>query len=421
LRKIKAKKSKTVNEKTLIATVDIGKTTNMGYWRTPSGAEAKPFEFPNNRQGFNTFWQHIAKAKEFHNLDEMVVGFESTGCYGEPLVHFLRSKKVRLVQVNPMHTKRVKEIQGNSPNKTDQKDPKVMADIIGLNCALTLVIPEGPAAELRRLTQARERWIKQRTALFNNLQHLVFIVFPEFLQVMKDVKTKSARCLLEHWPTPESIVKYGLLSLTRILKKISYGKMGEERALALYNAARTSVGVKDGRDSIVFEIRQILASIKQLQQFIAEAERRMSDHLTQIPYSSYILSLKGIGEITTAGLIGEVGDFTKFNTISEMMKLAGLDLFEISSGKHKGKRRISKRGRSFLRKLLYFAAINTVRKGGIMHGYYQSHLERGMIKMKALIAVARKLLGIIFALVRDHSEYVSDYIKPQNLSLKEAA
>ncbi len=68
-----------------------------------------------------------------------------------------------------------------------------------------------------------------------------------------------------------------------------------------------------------------------------------------------------------------------------------------------------------MRKLLFFAAINTVRKGGVMHEYYQGCLARGMLKMKALIAVSRKLLGVIFALVRDHSEYVEDFVETHNL------
>ncbi len=76
-----------------------------------------------------------------------------------------------------------------------------------------------------------------------------------------------------------------------------------------------------------------------------------------------ILSLKGIGTVTAAGLIGEVGDFSKFATISEVMKLAGLDLYEVSSGKHRGKLRISKRGRPLMRKLLYFAALEHCPEG----------------------------------------------------------
>lgn len=415
----RTKKLKTINEKTLVATADLGKTMNMGYWRCPNGIDAKPFEFRNNYGGFHKFWDHLSKAKKSHHLKEVVVGFESTGSYGEPLLHFLRKKKVTIVQVNPMHTKKVKELEGNSPNKTDKKDPKVIADIIVLGHSLTLVVPEGPAAELRRLTHARERSIQRRTALFNQLQELVFVLFPEFSQVMKNMKTKSAMYLLKHFPIPQAILECGLETLTLILRKVSRGKLGEERAQGLYEACKYSVGIQEGRESILLEIREILVQIETSDQFIAMLEEKMSFYLQQIPASRFILSMKGIGEVTTAGLIGEVGDFNKFRTIAEITKLAGLDLFEISSGAHQGNRRISKRGRSLMRKLLYFAAINTVRKGGVMHAQYHRYLDRGMLKKKALVAIARKLLRIIFSLVRNQHEFLMG--EAASPKLKEAA
>ncbi len=417
--KIETKKFKKVNEKTLIVTVDIGKTTNTGYGRCPNRAEIKPFEFFNNGQGFKKFWDRMVQAKEANHLEEIVVGFESTGSYGEPLQHFLMKRSVALVQVNPMHTKRLKELQGNSPNKTDRKDPKVIADIIELGHALTVVIPEGVAAELRRLTHARERVSRRRTALFNQIQDLVFIIFPEFLQVMKDIKTRSAQYLLRHYPCPEDIVQCGLETLGSILRRISRGKLKKEKVQALYAAALHSVGLQEGRRAILLEMQEILSGIESADKFILKVEREMASLLPEIPYSHSILSLKGIGEVTAAGLIGEVGDFGKFHTLSEIMKLAGLNLFEISSGKHKGNRHISKRGRSLLRKILFFAALNTVRKGGVMYATYQRHLGKGMPRMKALVAVERKLLGILFALARDHSEFIVDY--SNLISLKKAA
>jgi transposase len=339
----------------------------------------------------------------------------------EPLAHFLRSKKgVRLVQVNPMHTKRLKELTGNSPLKTDRKDPKVIADIIELGHALTVVIPEGAAAELRRLTQARERTTESRTRLFNQLQCLLVISFPEFLQVMTDVKTASAQHLLRHYPTAQDIVALGESSLAALLRKVSRGKLREDRARALFEAASGSVGVQDGRSSMLLEMRLMLDTIATYDRFIGGLEIEMIRHLEQIPYSRIILSLKGIGPVTAAGLIGEVGDFTRFGTIGELTKLAGLDLYEVSSGKHRGKLRISKRGRPLIRKLLYLAALSTVRKGGVMHVWYQRAMGRGMKKTKALVAVSRKLLGIIFALVRDHSVYVENYTK-QKPVFQEAA
>lgn len=407
----KTKKDKRINEKTLIVTVDIGKGKNTGYCRCPDGTEVKPFEFSNDGRGFNAFWDIVLKTREKNNLQEVIVGFESTGAYAEPLMQYLKKRAVVLAQVNPMHTKRLKELQGNSPNKTDKKDPRVIADIIELGHALSVVIPEEAAAELRRLTGARERSIARRTALINQLQELVFIIFPEFWQVIKDVKGKTAQYLLKECPRPEDILQYGLEALRSCMRRVSRGRFTAAHAEALYKAAGCSVGIKSGQVSIVLEIKELVSLIEAACRFIGELEEKMSKALKEIPYSRSILSIKGIGEVTAAGLIGEVGDFRKFKTISEILKLSGLDLYEISSGKHKGTRRISKRGRALLRKLLFFAAINVVRKGGIMYEKYQEYLNGGMLKMKALIAIARKLLCIMFALVRDDSEYVVGYSK----------
>jgi len=415
--KIKTGKFRVVNEKTLLVTVDIGKPMLTAYCRCLQRRTWKPFEVSNNLKGFEKLWEHICWIKTANHLEEVVVGFESTGVYGEPLAHYFRQKPVKLVQVNPMHTKRVKELEGNSPRKTDRKDPKVIADIIELGHALSVVVPEGAAAELRRLTSARERRIERRTALYNQLQDLVFLIFPEFLEVMKDVKTRSAQFLLGHYPTPEAIVGLGLEGLVQVLRRVSRGKLGRERAEALYEAAQRSGGICEGRRGILLEMGEMLSEIETLMRFMEKLEEEIRSYLKQIPYRDMLLSMKGIGDITVAGLIGEVGDFRQYRILPEIMKMAGLDLFEISSGKHKGTRRISKRGRPLLRKFLYFAAINTVRKGGVMHATYQRYLERGMPKMKALVAIARKLLRILFALVRDHSLYSENYMKMECLKL----
>ena len=79
MNKIEAKKLRKVNGKTLIVAVDIGKATNTGYGRCPNRTEIRPFEFSNNRQGFEQFWQRIVEAREAQHLEEIVVGFESTG------------------------------------------------------------------------------------------------------------------------------------------------------------------------------------------------------------------------------------------------------------------------------------------------------------------------------------------------------
>lgn len=287
----KTQKVKSINGRTMIAAVDIGKSFHFGYFRAPNGEERKPFVFTNSLNSFKEFWRSAQEFSRKHGLDEIVVGFEPSGPYAEPLFHYLRKKPVKLVQVNPFHTKRIKELTGNSPNKTDKKDPHVIADVISLGHALTLVIPEGTAADLRRLTQARERAIKRRTAALNQIQDLIFVIFPEFLEIIKNVSTKTGLYLIKNYIAPEKILALGLQPLIALIKKISRGKLGQQKAEDLFCAAQSSIGLQEGKKSLLLEVDHLSSQIAADSDFIASLEIRMEEHLEEISYSHCILSI----------------------------------------------------------------------------------------------------------------------------------
>jgi transposase len=421
MRAIWGKKIKMVKEGTLIATVDIGMTTNTGYCTTIDGRDIKPFKFENTREGFEKFLYMIIAGKNKFGCTEIMVGYESTGPYAEPLAQYLMDKPVKVVQVNPLHTKRLKEVNDNSPGKTDDKDPRVIGDVLRLGHALSVVVPEGDAAYLRRLNNARERHVGERTALLNQIQQLVFLIFPEFKKVFNDVTIKTPRHILKKYTTPETIGDLNKDALGEEIRKRSWGKFGMREAEALINLARDTVGIKEGVAGIALDIQHILVQLEALNAFIEEIETEMKKALDRIPYSARILSIKGLGVVTVAGLIGEVGDFSKFRTQAEIMKLAGLDLFEISSGKRKGQKRISKRGRHLLRKILYNAAVGTMRKNGIMCDYYARLIARGTVRTSALIVVAKKLLRIIHAMLRDGRDYIHNYESSKRVVIRKAA
>ena len=121
----KTQKVKKVNPRTMIVAVDIGKGFHVGYFRAPNGEVQKPFLFSNSAKSFNEFWGRMREFSGRHALEQVLAGFESSGPYAELLFHYLRKKPVKLVQVNPFHTKCVKGLTGNSPNKTDHKDPRM--------------------------------------------------------------------------------------------------------------------------------------------------------------------------------------------------------------------------------------------------------------------------------------------------------
>ena len=123
MRGLRAKRVRTVKQDTLIATVDIGATTKRGYCTTVDGRDIKVFKFGNTREGFDKFWHMVVASKSRFHCDEIIVGYESTGPYAEPFVHYLTDKPVRIVQVNPLHTKRMKEVNDNSPLQNRRQGP----------------------------------------------------------------------------------------------------------------------------------------------------------------------------------------------------------------------------------------------------------------------------------------------------------
>jgi transposase len=243
MRGIRGKRVRAVKEDTLIVTVDIGMASNTGYCTTMDGRDIKPFKFDNTREGLDTLWSMVVVSRNRCNCTEVMVGYESTGPYAEPLAHYLMDKPVTIVQVNPLHTKRLKEVNDNSPLKTDDKDPRVIADVLRLGHALSVVVPEGDAAYLRRLNNARERHVGERTALLNQLQHLVFVIFPEYRTVFNDVTIKTARHILKNYTTPERRGTLHKDELGEEIRKRSMGKFGMQRAELLISLARDTVGI----------------------------------------------------------------------------------------------------------------------------------------------------------------------------------
>ncbi len=406
---MKYDKIKRIDSKTLLVTADCSKGKHMGYFRTPSGIDIKPFEFDNSRKGYEWFWSKVTVFAQSHELSTVLFGFESTGSYSACLADFMASQGAYLSQINPKHTKRLKELSGNSPNKTDQKDPKVIADIISLGHGLTVLKPAGVIATLRYLVQAREGVLTDITRVKNRMEALISLFFPEFLQVMKGLTTKTSIYLLCHYPSAKAIRKLGVSKLTGILKKVSRGQLGKDRAEDLYSASQHTVGLTEGLSGMLHTLRLYLEQLEVLERQKVALELKIDEELAKVPECELILSIKGLGKITAAILLAEVVDFKGYEKESEIIKLSGLDLYEVSSGKHKGQKRISKRGRSLLRKALFYAAINTVKKEGPFYDDYQRHLAKGMKKIKALTIISKKVLRVTFSMIKNQQYYNEEY------------
>jgi transposase len=398
-----------VKSNVLVVGIDIGKRSHVAVGVTIESAFTKPYTVSNDRCGFEGLERKIEEWKGHLGCTDVVVGFESTGHYWKPLGYYLKAQGITIVEVSTKHTKRSREMMDNNPLKGDAKDSRVIADLVRQGKVLTALLPEGRVLGLREYLHTRENLKKEQKSVINRLYKIVDITFPERERVIKNIGNKTSLFLLREASFPDDIVKRGLRWLQEKVRKVSRGKYGEQEAGRLYVLANESVGLRRGIEGFRYELYYLLGRIEALDKEIEEVESRIGKILDGIGEARFIGSIKGVGIVITAAIISESGGLSNYRCFQQLEKLAGLNIYEVSSGEHRGQRRISKLGRSLLRHKLYFAALQQTHEGMPLYYFYRRLRERGVIRTKAMIAVARKLLALVFALVRDKREYEWDY------------
>lgn len=402
------KQSQYVSANTLIIGIDIGKQVHFVKMLL-DGVEVNAFKLYNEGHAFMSLLQKIRQVQNKHQAEACLIGMEPTGHYWLPLAYFLRAHKQPFVLVKPSHVRWSKELADNSPLKTDQKDAGVIAQIVRQGTYHSAYLPEGVYAHLRTLTAMRYHKKDQIAATKNVLNRILDVIFPEFVTLFSDLSGKTARQLLTEAPTPLQIQTLGMKKLTTLIRKASNHRLGKAKAWDILEAANASIGVIEGLDSICMELSQTLCLLELLNTQLQEIETRLQDHLQNIPQARYMCSIPGLGPITVASILGETGPITAYDAPEKLIKLAGLNLFEISSGHKKGRRRIAKRGRSRLRRILYTAILPLIIHNPIFNDTYHRFKEAGKPNQKAFIALCSKLLRILFALVNKQEVFNMDF------------
>jgi transposase len=183
-----------------------------------------------------------------------------------------------------------------------------------------------------------------------------------------------------------------------------------KRAVKLLEAAKTSVGVRDGMTAATNDLMVLLEDYESKMRQYEKTMKLVEELVQQIPGVSEMLKIKGVGLVMAAGFIAEVGDISRFDHPRQIQKLAGLNLKENSSGKHKGKTTISKRGRKRLRAILFqgiLPLVATNEEFRELHQYYTKREQNPLQKKQSLIVLGCKLIRIFYALLTKQVAYDS--------------
>lgn len=404
------KKISQVKETTMIVGVDVGSEKHFFRAFNWRGIELtrKPVPFSNSMEGFNSFYNTVVELMQKNNLEEAMVGIEPTGHYWFDLGQFMSGKNIRFVMVNPHHVHKSKELDDNSPSKNDRKDPRVIAGLVRDGRYFYSYMPTGVYAELRNASNRRFVLVEEQTRAKNRLQKWIAVYFPEYKGIYTHIDSKGGLLVLKHAATPDEIVSLGVDGIIGIWKSEKLRGNGRKKAMEIINAAMNSIGLKSGLTEARMEIRDLIEDYELHTKRLERVNDLIKELCQQIKHVDKLLEIKGIGITTVAGFIAEVGDITRFNDTKELQKLAGLELVADSSGKHKGKSRISKRGRKRLRYLLFEAAISVVGKNEEfrqIHEYYTTRDKNPLKKLQSLIAVSCKLIRVFHVILTKGVSY----------------
>lgn len=399
-----------VDDKTLVIGADIGSEKHDIRAFDNRGREfsKRAFEFKNNEAGFEEAKAWILMIRDSQRLEKVMVGMEPTGHYWFSLASWLMNEGITVVLVNPHHVKKSKELDDNLNRKTDRKDPKVIAGLVHEGRYSMPYLPEGIYAELRNLNNLRLMNTEETTRCMNRVNRWLSIYFPEFKTVFKDISGVGSMLLLERAALPEDIIRLGADGINKIWREAKLRGTGYDKALRIVSAARHSVGQKEGLETARKELLWEIGQLKGYLKWEVEIQACLEEMAGSIPYVENILEIRGLGIRTITGILAEIGDVTRFTNAKSVQKLAGLALVEDSSGKHEGKTVISKRGRKRLRYHLYQATLVLVAQNGEFREVYEYYLTREnnpLKKMQALMAVACKLLRVLYAMITKGVKY----------------
>lgn len=213
---------------------------------------------------------------------------------------------------------------------------------------------------------------------------------------------------LDQWSRPKGIFKK-LKQLTR-----ERGQLVDERTVLKNQLHAEQAEAEPNKKSIDRIKKRIALLDKQEKEILEELKALIKTDAEMQQLIILICTIPGVGILTAATVLGETNGFDLIRNKRQLTSYAGLDVKEKQSGTSvKGKPRISKKGNKHLRKSIHMPALAAIRHDERFKAVFARLVSRHGIKMKAVVAIQRKLLEMIYIIYKTNKTYDKDYLKKQ--------
>lgn len=351
-----------------------------------------------------------------------VVVLESTGHYHKILFHYLSDSGFEVSIINPIQSDSIKNI-GIRKVKNDKFDAHKIALLYRFSFIKTTVVPDDVIDCLKSLCRQYYKLGDELTTYKNRLIGIIDQVMLNFTDVFQNVYSNTALAVLDRYPSPKQILKANKQTLISLIEKTSKKGLAwstEKYELLVLKAKEfKDLSINNPGNLAILKVNiSMVRTLQDAQKDILDAINEiiladsLEDNPVLAPIINLLCSIPGIGILTAATILAEVGDFSAFSSPNKLVAFFGIDPSVNQSGEFIGIRnKMSKRGSRLLRRVIFTTALANIRSkrngdktNPVLYEFYQKKCTNKPKKV-ALGAVMRKLVNIIFAVMRDKKPF----------------
>ena len=397
--------------------IDVSSKTNVVYLMLPDGDKHSSFSVANSQDGSAQLVKRILSALTSHSLDTVMIGMEATSVYGDNLVYFLREDATllpfnrKIFVLNPKQVNKFKEAYNDLP-KNDSVDSFVIADCLRFGrINKEVYIGDYRYKALQNLTRARYFAVCNLVKEKQRFMNVLFKKYSTMTQekVFSDTFSTTALAVYDEFESAEALANMDLHELTAFIMEKGKNRFPDPNSVAkaIQKAARSSYRLpKTVNDSVNQVLSISITSMKALELQIKEFDKAIAAQMKLLP--NVLTSIPGIGPVYAAGIMAEIGDINRFENHAQLAKYAGLAWTQYQSGGFEAQTtRLIRSGNRFLKYYLCEAAFSLVRCDKEYSDFY--HLKYKEVNRyqhkRALALTARKLVRLVFALLKDNRLY----------------
>ena len=390
--------SKAMDSGEAIVGADVGKDAIVVSVRWKDRSHERPWSVKNSSE----IRRLIDVLLLMKQVCSVRLAMESTGTYGDALRHAATKAGIDVVRVSGKVVSDYREVYDGVPSQHDGKDAAMIAELAGHGkvkpwpYAERTELEQKVGLELKRI----EAWKKEAAQWRGRLEARLARHWPE-LDKLFDLTLATPMKLLQKYASPAAVAANAKEARSD-MSQWSRKRLEPTVIDKVIESAETTMGVPMTEEDQVW-LQEVVSEICEREKKISAAERRLRE---LVKNDKQVERLKAIGVTTICLIITRVGDPRNFGSSGAFLKAMGLNLKEMSSGRHQGRLAITKRGSSVARQYLYLVAWRAVQQPAVKQ-WYNAKIQRDQScrKAKALVGVMRKLARAIWHVAHHEEEF----------------